>query len=184
MNPVLQQIIAFVRRYPIVVLSLTLFSILSVANYFLWQRQQVLASQHEEVRRNGEAMLLALNGYSRINAQLATVQEALGVIERNLVVEGDLAENLGYFYQIVTRSHVRLNQLNQLSSQPVAEGVPFKSVPFSLRVTGTFPQVMSFLHELETGPRLLRIKTYNFTRSDPKSNALALDLTVELLGSP
>ena len=184
MNPVLQQIIAFVRRYPIMVISLTLFAVLSVANYFLWQRQQVLTTQHEEVRRNGEAMLLALNGYSRINAQLATVQEALAQIERNLVVEGDLAENLGYFYQMETRSHVRLSQLNQLSSQPIAEGNPFKSVPFSLRVTGTFPQMMGFLRELETGPRLLRIKTYNFTRSDPKSNALALDLTVEMLASP
>ena len=184
MNAVLQQFIALARRYPLVIFSLALFSVLSVANYFLWQRQQVLTARHEEVRRNGEAMLLALNGYSRINTQLATVQEALGLIERNLIVEGDLAENLGYFYQMETRSNVRLGQLNQFSSQPSAEGNPFKSVPFSFRVTGTYPQMINFLRELETGPRLLRIKTYSFNRSDPKSNALALDLTVELLGSP
>lgn len=184
MSTLFQQIIAFARRYPLVVTSLVLVSALGIANYFLWGSQQSLAAQHEERRRSGEAMLLALNGASRINTQLATVQEALGLIEKNLVVEGDLAENLGYFYQRETRSHVRISQLNQLSSQPTADGNPFKAVPFSLRVTGTYPQMMSFLHELETGPRVLRIKTYNFSRGDPKSNALALDLTVEILGSP
>ena len=184
MNAVFQQFLAFVRRYPIAVSGLTLFSLLSVANYFLWQWQLELTAQHEEVRRDGEATLSALSGYARIKTQVATVQEAMGQIERNLVVEGDLAENLGYFYQMETRSHVRLSQLNQLSAQPPTEGNPFKSVPFALRATGTFPQVINFLRELETGPRLLRIKTYNFGRGDPKSNTLALDLNVELLGSP
>jgi Tfp pilus assembly protein PilO len=184
MNAVLQQFLSFARRYPLVVSSFTLFSVLLAANYFLWQRQQVLTARHEEASRNGEAMLLALNGYSRISTQLATVQEALGQIESNLIAEGDLAENLGYFYQMETRSQVRLGQLNQLSSQPPAEGNPFKSVPFSLRVTGTYPQIIGFLHELESGPRLARFKNYNFSRSDPKSNALTLDLTVELLAKP
>lgn len=184
MNDIFQQFMVFVRRFPVVMVSLAIFLLLSVANYFLWQRQLGLAAQHDEVRRNGEAMLSALSGFPRVTAQLDAVQKALKVIDQNLVVEGDLAENLGYFFQMGTRSQVRLSQLNQLSSQPQADGSPYKSVPFSLRAAGTYPQIISFLRELEKGPRLLRIRTYSFSRSDPKSNILAMDLTVEMLARP
>ena len=51
--------------------------------------------------------------------------------------EGDLAENLGYFYQIETASRIRFTQLNQLSSQPQSPGSYYKPVPFTLLATGT-----------------------------------------------
>lgn len=185
MNAVLQQLLVITRRSPLIVFSVTLFLLLGVANYFLWERQQELTKKHEEVRGNGDAMLLALTSHSRIAAQLATVEEALKRIEDNLVVEGDLAENLGYFYQIEKLSRLRLSRLNQLSAQPVAADSPYKSIPFSLRLTGSYHQLMNFLHELETGPRLLRVRTFTFDRiGDPASNNLSLDLTVELLGKP
>ena len=82
-----------------------------------------------------------------------------------------------------TLSRVHLTQLNQLSSQP-SEDSAYKAIPFSMRATGTYSQLIRFLRELESGPRQSRIKTFDFTRADPKSNALTLGLTVELLGSP
>jgi len=184
MNPVLQQSLVIARRFPLLVFGVVCFVLFGLVNYFLWQQQAVAIRQHDEIRRNGEAMLLALTDQTRISAELAAVQDALKVIEQNLVTEADLANNNGYFYEIEDRTHVRLSQLNQLSSQPPAEDSAFKAVPFSLRVTGTYPQIVSFIRELETGPRLLRIKSYNFGRGDEKSNALALSLTLEMLGNP
>jgi len=184
MNAALQQLAAMVRRSPLAAFSLTLLLVLGVANYYLWERQQALDQEHTDVKRSGEAMLLALTGHARISAELAKVQEALKVIDRNLVVEGDLAENLGYFYQMETVGHVRLSQLNQLNSQPAPDGNPYKAVPFNLRATGTYAQLMAFVREMETGPRLLRIKSYTFSRGEGKGGALLLDLTVELLASP
>jgi Tfp pilus assembly protein PilO len=185
MNALLQQLSVLTRRSPLIVFSVTLFLLLGLANYFLWQQQQKLTKSLAEKRSNGEAMLLALTGHSKITAQLATVQDALKQIDANLVAEGDLAENLGYFYQIEKLSRLRLSQLNQLSSQPVAADSPYKSIPFSLRLTGSYYQLMSFLHELETGPRLFRVRTFAFSRSGgTANNALSLDLNVELLGKP
>ncbi len=183
MRTLLEQFLASARRYPLVAVTLSVFVLLSVANYVLWQRQELITEQHDGVRREGEAMLFALSGQSRIAGELAAVQGALKMIDRNLIVEADLAENLGYFYQMEAQCRVRLNQLNQLSSQPSLEGNPYKSIPFSLRVTGSYPQVMTFLRQLETGPRLARIRTYSFSRADAKNNTLALDLIVEMLGS-
>jgi Tfp pilus assembly protein PilO len=183
MNRVLQQILATTRRAPFAIFCVVLLVLLGVANYFLWDQRRTVTDRHEEVRHDGEAMLLALTDHARINSQLATVQEALDLIDHNLLVEGDLAFNLGYFYQMETLSRVRVTQLNQLSSQPSTDENPFRAIPFSLRVTGSYAQLMNFLRNLETGPRLLRVKTYAFSRGDPKTNALMLELTVELLGS-
>lgn len=183
MNAGLQQLITAIRRAPFLVACFTLFALLSIANYFLWQRQQQIVTQYDEVRRNGESMFSALSGHNRITAQLATVDEALKQIDENLIVEGDLAANNGYFYQIETLSRIRLTQLNQLSAQP-AEDSAYKAVPFAIRATGTYAQLINFLRELESGPRQLRIKTFDFSRGDPKTDNLVLGLTVELLGSP
>ncbi len=184
MNPGLQQFLNAIRRAPFLFFCVTAFLLLSTCNYFLWQRQQLISATHEEVRRSGEKMFSALSTQSRIVGELATVEEALKQIDQNLIVETDLAENYGYFYGLETLSRVRITQLNQLSSQPVDDGNPYKSIPFTLRVTGSYAQLMSFLRELESGPRQLRIKTFDFGRGDGKTNSLALGLTVELLGSP
>ena len=52
-----------------------------------------------------------------------------------------------------------------------------------MRVTGSYPQIIGFIRALETGPRLARIRDYEFTSTDAKTGMMAMDLTVELLGS-
>ena len=184
MNALLEPLFAAGRRHPLAVTVLTVLVVLGTANYFLWQQRDEVTHQHEEVQHKGEAMLLALMDHARITADLATVRDAQQRIDRNLINEGSMAKNLGYFFQMESLSRVRLSQLNQLVSQPSPEGNPFKAIPFSLRVTGSYSQIIRFLRELETGPRLLRIRAFSFVRGDVKNNGLALDLTVELLGTP
>jgi Tfp pilus assembly protein PilO len=166
MNARLQQFLDFTRRYPVIVASLTVIVFMGSASSYLWHRQHGLTASHEELRRSGEDMLQALTGQARIAAETATVTEALDFIELNLINEADLAENLGYFYSIESAARLRFSQLNQLSSQPQPPGSLFKPVPFSLRATGTYRQILRLLHELETGPRLLRIRTYTLAQSE------------------
>jgi Tfp pilus assembly protein PilO len=184
MNTLLQQLLTWARRNPITVAGMVIFLLLALANYFLWQRHAELVERHERVRTDGEAVLLALSGHNRLLLQRATVQEALGYIDKNLVVETDLAANLDYFYQVEKHTRVRLSDLNQLSGQPVEAESTYKTVPFTLRVTGQYYQLIDFLHELETGPRLLKVKFYSFSRRDPANDTLSLQLTVEMLARP
>ena len=183
MNATLQNFLTFARRAPFLIFCIVALITFSIADYYLWQREREINVQHEEVRRNGEKMFSALSSHGRVSTELQAVNEALKQIDDNVIVETDLAENLGYFYQMETLSRVRLTQLTPLSSQPVEDSA-YKAIPFSMRATGTYPQLISFLRELESGPRQSRIMTFNFTRADTKSNALTLGLTVELLGSP
>src|ERR1700761_7845839 len=102
MNESLQQLLAAIKRSPFLFFCLLVFIGLAVADYFLWDRQKAIVSRHEEVRRSGESMFAALSSHSRLVGELNTVDEALKQIDDNLIVETDLAENQGYFFQLET----------------------------------------------------------------------------------
>jgi Tfp pilus assembly protein PilO len=184
MNTALEQLMASLRRHPLLTAVMAIFVVLSLANYFLWQKREEVARRHEEAQHRGEAMLLALTDNARVTSDTVAVQKALQLIDRNLIVESSMAKNLGYFFQLETLSHVRISQLNQLVSQPATDGSPFKAIPFSVRANGSYSQIIHFLRELENGPRLLRIRSYSFTKIEAVNNSMAMDLTVEVLGSP
>lgn len=205
MNPLLQRLLAFFRRHPFVIVSSTLAIVLWIANYFIWQRHQQLLADYQTIQRNGEDLLQSLTSHGRVTTELATVKEALANIERNLVHEGDLPENMGYFYQMESASRLRLQALNQLSSMPPPPDQPYKTVPFTLRTTGTYRQILRFLRELETGPCLCRIQTYSLAQGGPAGapggeiasrslggpagdnaglSLVTLDLTLEMLARP
>jgi len=183
MSALFQQFLDYNRRYPLVVISVVIIILAGAASYFFWQHQHDRRIALDNIRSQGESMLVSVTNHPRITAELATVKEALDFIDKNLIAEGDLAENLGYFYQIEKRLRIRLAQLNQLSSQPQPEGSPFIAIPFSLRVSGTYRQLMGFINELETGPRQLKISRYAMSRGATESD-LSLDITCELLGRP
>jgi Tfp pilus assembly protein PilO len=184
LNAVLQQFFAAARRYPLAVVSLLLLLVLGIADWFLWQRWGRIAAEGERTRQEGEAMFLSLGGHSRIQAHSAEATHALSYIERNLATEADLAGNLDYFYQIEKTTRIQIANLSQLSSQPASPEAAFLAIPFSLRLTGSYPQILAYLHALETGPRLARVKNYRFSQGGTGIDGLTLDLTVEMLGRP
>jgi Tfp pilus assembly protein PilO len=198
MSAFLQQMLVFFRRHPFVIICSAVAILLWVANYFIWQRHRELAESHQTLQRSGEDMLQSLTNHSRITTELATVKEALAYIGQHLIHEGDLPENMGYFYQLETASRIRLQALNQLSSMPPPPEQPFKTVPFTLRTSGSYRQVLRFLRELETGPRLYKVQTYTIAQSGapaagpggPGAEAtdtpvtVTLDITIDVLAHP
>jgi Tfp pilus assembly protein PilO len=190
-NALVQQLLVFFRRYPFVIASSAIAILLWVANYFVWEDHKQLATNHQAEQRKGEDMLQSLTNHGRITTELAAVKEALAFIDQHLVNEGDLPENMGYFYQIEAASRLRLQALNQLSSMPAPAEQAYKTVPFTLRTTGSYRQVMRFLRELESGPRIFKVQTYSMTQSGSGPAAandapaqVSLDLTIEVLAHP
>jgi Tfp pilus assembly protein PilO len=192
MNPFLQSLLGFFRRNPFAIGASLVAILLWIANYFIWTQHQQLAADHQEKQRSGEDMLQSLTNHARISTELAYVKDALARIDAHLVNEADLPENLGYFYQLETRSRLRLESLSQLSSTPPPPGQPYKTVPFTLRTTGSYRQVLRFLREIETGPRLAKVQTWSLTQAAtttghagaPDIQLVTLDLTLELLAQP
>lgn len=129
----------------------------------------------------GERLIRTLTLRTRIDEDLAALKDALGRIEKSLVDEQSMEVNLGYFYSLEKTNRVRLVRLNQLAAQAVPAGVAFKVVPFSMHVTGSYRNNMSFLRALETGPRILRIRNCTFERVSAENTEVAVDLIVEIL---
>lgn len=182
MSVFFQWLLAVSRRNPIAFVCVVLLVILGGADWFLWKRWGRLAVESERTRHEGEAMLLSLSNHPRIQAQSAEATRALAYIDEHLAAEADLAGNLDYFYQIEKTTRVRLTNLSQLSSQPPADQDAFIAIPFSLRLNGSYLQILTYLHALETGPRVVRIKNYRFSQAS--ADALTADITVEMLGRP
>lgn len=180
------QLLVFLRRYPFAIICSVLAVLLWVGNYFIWTRYKELSAGHQTLQRSGEDMLQALTGHSRISSELGSVKEALAFINSHLIHEGDLPENLGYFYQIETVSRIRLQSLNQLSSAPPPPDQPFKTVPFTVQTTGSYRQVLRFLRELEAGPRLYKVQNYSLTQdlAGGENPLITLNLTIDVLAHP
>ena len=158
--------------------------LLAAGNYFLWQARRAAAQEHEQVRRKGEMMLRSLGNRARINTDLTALKEALELIERNLLDEQSMEVNLGYFYKLEKPARVRLMRLNQLAAPLSLKKGPFKALPFSMQISGTYPNLMNYVRALETGPRIVRVRTSSFEKNSHDNSELVADLTVEVLAKP
>jgi Tfp pilus assembly protein PilO len=185
-SALLQGLLAFFRRNPFAIAASFVAVLLWIANYFIWTKHQELTAGHESIQRNGEDMLQSLTNHGRVSSELAAVKEALARIDQNLVNEGDLPENMGYFYQLENLARLRLEALNQLSSMPPPPDQPYKTVPFTLRTTGSYRQILRFIRELESGPRLFKVQTFSLTQGGPGGDTatVSLELNLEILAKP
>lgn len=169
---------------PLVAGCVALIVLGAVANVLLWRSRQTAAQRHENARREGEALIRTLSNRPRIDADLAALRSALAEIDRNLADEQSMEVNLGYFYRLERNARVRLARLNQLAAPASPSSEVYKSVPFSMQVTGSYRNNLNFLRALETGPRLLRVRHCSFERLSGDNADVTVDLTVDVLTRP
>jgi Tfp pilus assembly protein PilO len=183
MNPRLRQLREFAHHHTFVAASTLVTTLALIANAGLWWHRHEVTREHEEVRRRGEVMAAAVADRARIQGDVAALEDALDQIERNLAAEESMEVNLGYFYRLEKLSRVRLERIDQLVAAPAAPGSAYRAVPVSLLVEGSYRNLLGFIRELETGPRVLRIRDYRMERDEDVAE-LHLQLTVELLARP
>lgn len=180
MNPQLAAFLGFLRRYPYGAACAFVSLLLAGLIWHLRGSVADLDAVHRERAREGEAMLALLVGGSTQRQELALVRETVRRIEDNLLIETNLTENLWYFYKLEEQTKARLPGLHQLNSPPGDRSPLYKRIPYTVRVTGTYEQVGSFLLALETGPRLVAVTDFSYTSRDGTN--VSLDLSIELLG--
>jgi Tfp pilus assembly protein PilO len=173
---------AFLRRYRYCAGCAVVTLVAILGAWFLRGEIRILQLMLSDRAKQGNETLSTLVGGSTTRQELAFVREVTRRIDENLLVETNLAENLWYFYKLEEQTKVRLPELHQLSSPPNDKSPLYRRIPYTLRITGTYEQVAAFVLALETGPRLVKITNFSYSRADPQGSTLALDLGVELLG--
>ena len=181
MNSFLAQFLTVIRLRPFVSGCLALALARGGANFFLWRGRQGATRQHDEVRQRGEHLINALSDRPRVDTDVAALRVALRQIEQNLFDEQSMEVNLGYFYRLEKITRVHLIRVNQLAALAPAPGSEHKALPFSMQLSGSYRNSMAFLHALETGPHVLRIRSCNFERMNPDSSDVMVELNVEIL---
>jgi hypothetical protein len=182
MNALLAQFIVLLRRHPFCAVCTILTFLFAGGAWYLRGQNEALEGVRVDRAKEGEAMLTLLVGGSTQRQELAAVRDAARRIEDNLVVEANLAENAFYFYKFEEQTKARLPELHPLSSPTSDTSALYRRVPYTLRISGTYEQVWSFLHAIETGPRLANITAFGFSRRDTEGAGIMLDLSLELLG--
>lgn len=178
------QAATFLRRNLFSVLCSIVIVVLAGGGWWLWHD---LAKQEEILHLrtlDGEVELDTIASSPILREALAQTRTVVSRIEQNLVVDSNLADNLGYFYQLEERTQVRIRGLNQLTTSGPKEAgrTAYKAIPYSMEVSGTYEQVMNFLQGLESGPRLANIRSFSFRRSVAGSTTVVLQLDAALLG--
>lgn len=192
----------FLRRNAFSSICVALSLVLAGGTLYLWRQGQVLEARLQQRTVEGEEMFNLLAAGPRLREQFTIAQEAVARIESNLVVEANLAENLGDFYRLEQATGARLSELRQLNAALREEDAAYKAVPYSLQLEGTFAQVATYLFRLETGPRLSRLQTLTLDRRESEAGSapppapgtggsaasapdnVALSLNLVLLGRP
>ncbi len=195
-SPAHARFVLFMRRFLFGAISGIVALVFLIAAGYLWYDRDALEIRLRERTEEGQAMLATVMAGPILREELATVRQATRRIDDNLVIEPSLSENLWYFYKIEEKTRTRLLDLHQLSIPAIDNDSPYKLVSYSFRVTGSFIQVVDFLQNLEAGPRLLIIRSFNLAREvppadaenpapagkkvDPK-DAISLELTLDML---
>lgn len=193
MNPQLAQLVALMRRFPFCVACIVLTLGLGGGYWYFWDDIDELQTTHADRSKEYQEMLNQLINGSTQRAELAAVHEIARRIDENLLVESNLVENNEYFYKFEARTSTHLVELHQLNSPITDNSQLYRRIPYTLRVTGAYEQVAAFLLALETGPRLVNITSFNFSRQaggsggraaagDAAAVNVVLDLNLEMLG--
>lgn len=187
------QFLEAVRNNLLVTISMVCLLVFGAAGFYLHGFQDELTSDLREAEKQGTNIIAAIAGQARLSAAIQSATGAVAHLDANVAVENDLAANLAYFYQFETGTGVRLVSVNQLSSPPLVAGNRYSALPFTLQLTGSYPQVLNYLRALEHGPRVSRIRSFNLSREGatldaqpgkPIPEILSIDLTIELLSIP
>ena len=178
----LAQVLELIRRFPFIVGCTAVALIALAANLWVLDTAQTYDQELEDITRQGAEVFELIATRSLLERELDLAKLAVNRTEDNLVVEDNLAENLWYFYSIEGRTQTRLSELRQVNSPAPGPDARYRLIPYELRVTGDFVHVAQFLHQIETGPRLLRLADFSMSRQPGPNNQVAMELHLQLLG--
>ncbi len=173
-----------IRRYPVPTFSGLVVFICLFAYYFRSDILTVLDARQNEVLGQRDLIDLNLVAGSTLREHMQEMRAKFAELESRVVQPAELAQNMNYFYQLESNTGVSLVELKQNapSDKPVPKN-QLGGVAYTISLSGTFPQVIGYFNELETGTRFYRLRSFNLQRGrETSQSSVSLTLNLELLG--
>lgn len=193
--PTLRLILKFLKRHAFAAICCTLAAATAVAYVIRLDLLDSARTETELRQKEAENMKRNLRNATGLKEHLADLKVLLSIVDARLVRAEDLASNLQYFYRLESETGAKILLLRQLTgsgteAKPAAGAAPYRAIPYSVIVEGSFPQVMAFLTRLERGAHFNRTKTFTAQRGATdgaggiRSGTVVVNLNVELMGTP
>jgi hypothetical protein len=181
-----QELIAFLRKNPVGVVCAVLGIALAVVIYL--RAGEVPAAEAELAQRTSEADRYAANikNAAQLKEQYEALVAATEEIDSRLVRASQLGVNNQYFFKLESETGTKLVDFRQ-GGLLAAKGAKtnFSPVAFTVSIQGELPQLMHFLHLLESGTHYFRVQSATCLPAGAATRGLlTLTLNLELLGQP
>lgn len=187
-----KELLAAVRKHPMVVGCGVLSMLLIIGIYYRSGRAGRLADQLHQKEQKGQRILDERSKGANLSEQYERLTKEVKDLESRLVVSSERARNQQYFYRIESETGV-----TEVNLQPSTGGTmsgkkrksTYTKVGFDVTVKGDFRQILGFLRRLENGRHFYRLLTASVTRRGVRggpdaTNTLTLTLKLVFLGVP
>ena len=124
---------------------------------------------------------------AQLPEQLAALTEARADIEKRIIRNDNLAQNLQYFYRLEADTGVKILTLRQNSLAPAKPDVknPLVGIGFTVSFQGPYLTVLEFLRRLESGAHYCRVTAAGMTTTGGnRTGPITVSVSLELLGQP
>lgn len=182
-------LVAFIRKNPIVC-GCGLFAVLlAVLTYFRSEALPLKAAELEDKATEGTRLANNVRYGAQLAEQLAALTAAGKAVDGHIVRSAELANNLQYFYRLEADTGAKIIELRQNPSPPSSQKSAPKStyvgISFTVSLRGEYPVILDFLRRLENGQHYCRVTSASVAPVGPdRATPLKLALGLELLGQP
>lgn len=180
-----QDLVAFLKNYPIPCLSGLVIVVVLLTTYFRMNVGPELEGRYQTVAAEGETLMKNLVNGSGLEEHVATIKRQSAELEMHLVRPSELAKNLQYFYRLEGETGAKLGELRQVpqTNTTKVKG-SFQPVEYSLVVTAEFPVLLDYMQRLEAGSSFYRMKNFSLQHSrESGRRLLVMAMNIELLGT-
>jgi len=182
-----EQLFAVIKKNPISVGCGILALLIGVVIYLRMDLVPDAAKLLEEKTAEGERLNANVNNAAQLPEQLAAITGARAEIEKRIIRNADLAQNLQYFYRLEADTGVKILSLRQSPMAPVKPEAksPLVGIGFGLSFQGPYLTVLEFLRRLENGTHYCRVTAAGMsTTGGDRNGPITVSVSLELLGQP
>lgn len=164
------------KLFSAIIISLTIliFFLLVLPSYDKTRILLKNAEERESILKEEEEIL---NRIKSLSNEIEGNKDSIGKLERFLPKKKEIPELITNLEEITKNSGINLKEIT-ISEQPGQEAI--KKIAGSIKVSGDFPQFLSFLDFLEKNIRLIEIPKINITiQTSEKTKLLNYELQFE-----
>ena len=187
-----EKVLEAVKKNKVVSVSIACVIVFGLAAMIRWSAVEDAQSELDAISTEAARYANNLRNASQLTADQALLAKRTSEIEARMLKVGALMENQQFFFDLEKNTGVKLVELRPGSEiSPAARKGFYAALPYSLTVTGTYPQLLTIIRRLENGPQFVRVLSAKLYPAPLEASArgdagsiLVLTMDLEVLARP